>query len=83
MLICKVIGCVVSTAKHEKTIGKKLMIVRELNDMSGKKSMIAVDCVGAGIGDLVLVTPEGGSARMASQCIEGSIDTAIIGIINN
>jgi len=83
MLLCKVIGNVVSTAKDEKMRGKKLMIVQEKHNTGTKKTIIAVDCVDAGIGDVVIVTHEGGSARQASKCPEGAVDAAIIGVVDH
>lgn len=83
MLLCKVIGNVVSTTKDEKLCGKKLMIVQEKHNAATKKSFIAVDCVDAGIGDTVIITHEGGSSRQASKCPEGAVDAAIIGVVDN
>jgi len=82
LLICKVIGQVISTCKDEKMTGKKLMIVQELHNLGTKKSIVAVDCVDAGIGDTVIVTHEGGSSRQASECPEGPVDAAIIGVVD-
>lgn len=82
MLICKVVGSVVSTCKDEKMCGKKLLIVQEKHNAGTKKSIIAVDCVDAGVGDTVIVTHEGGSSRQASKCAEGPVDAAIIGVID-
>ena len=82
MLLCKVIGQVVSTCKQEKLIGKKLMIVQEKQNLGTKKTIVAVDCVNAGIGDTVIVTHEGGSSRHASKCPEGAVDAAIVGVVD-
>lgn len=83
MLLCKVIGCVVSTCKDENLAGKKLMIVQELNNAGTKKSIIAIDCVDAGVGDTVIVTHEGGSSRMAADRLKGPIDAAIVGVVDH
>ena len=82
MLLCKVIGTVVSTCKQDKLNGKKIMIVQEINSRKSKKSILAVDCVDAGIGDTVIVTHEGGSSRMAAHSPEGAVDAAIIGVVD-
>jgi microcompartment protein CcmK/EutM len=82
LLICKVIGQVISTCKDKKVMGKKLMIVQEKHNLGTKKSLIAVDCVDAGVGDTVIVVHEGGSSRMASQCPEGPVDAAIVGVVD-
>jgi Carbon dioxide concentrating mechanism/carboxysome shell protein len=83
MLLCKVIGCVISTCKDENIKGKKLMVVQEECNPGTDKSLIAVDCVDAGIGDTVMVLHEGGSSRMASQCSEGPVDAAIVGVVDH
>jgi len=82
MLICKVLGKVISTCRQEALEGKKLLIVQQKHLEGTKKSLIAVDCVGACTGDTVIVTHEGGSSRMASQCPEGAVDAAITGIVD-
>ncbi len=65
MFICRVVGSVVSLAKHPAYEGYKLLIVRRTSPegklMSG--TMVAVDAVDAGVGDWVLVTSGGGSAE--------------------
>jgi microcompartment protein CcmK/EutM len=82
MLICKVLGNVVSTCKDANTTGKKLMIVQEKQHIGTCKTLIAVDCVNAGISDWVLVVHEGGSSRRASQCEKGAVDAAIVGVMD-
>ncbi|MHC1750103.1 MAG: EutN/CcmL family microcompartment protein [Cellulosilyticaceae bacterium] len=83
MLIGKVKGNIVSTRKHESLVGSKLLIVERLENISEKKEMIvAVDTVGAGVGDVVLVTI-GGSARYSLSNMESPVDAAIIGIIDD
>ncbi len=67
MLICRVVGTVVSTIKDEKLTGRKLLIVREAtveNELVGKP-LAAVDTVDAGVGDLVLIA-QGSSARQTN-----------------
>lgn len=82
MLLCRVIGNVVSTCKDENICGKKIMIVQELHNLGTKKTIMAVDCVDAGIGDTVIVTHEGGSSRKASECLNGAVDAAIVGVVD-
>jgi len=83
MLVCKVIGNVVSTCKDQSISGKKLMVVQEKHNLGTKKTLIAVDCVDAGICDWVVVVHEGGSSRQASACPKGPVDAAIVGVIDN
>ena len=82
MLIGKVVGSVVSTRKNEKLVGSKFMIVeplKELNDKSG--NIIAVDNVGAGIGEIVLIAT-GSAARIGCGMESSPIDAAIVGIVD-
>jgi ethanolamine utilization protein EutN len=82
MLICVVIGQVIATCKQDHLVGKKLMIVQEKHNLGTKKTIIAIDCVHAGIGDTVLVTHEGGSSRQAANCPDGAVDASIVGVVD-
>ncbi len=82
MYIAKVVGTVVSTTKNEGLVGKKLLIIKYLdkNQMLKDDIEVAVDSVGAGFGETVLVT-SGSSAR--NIFAENSpIDRTIVGIID-
>lgn len=80
MIIGKVTGSVVSTRKNENLIGSKFMIVEPVADMGGSK-IVAVDNVGAGIGEKVLVAL-GSAARIGCGKELSPIDAAIVGIID-
>ena len=83
MLIGKVVGSVVSTRKCENLVGNKFMIVDILEHMhSGADQLIAIDKIGAGIGEYVLVA-QGSAARIGSGMPEAPIDAAIVGIIDD
>ena len=82
MLIGKIVGSVVSTRKNEKLIGSKFMIVESLAGTGDGKRIVAVDNVGAGIGELVLVAT-GSAARIGCDQENAPIDAAIVGIIDN
>lgn len=83
MIIGKVIGSVVSTRKSEKLVGSKFMIVEPLNGMeSNEGRFVAVDDVGAGIGEFVLVV-KGSAARIGCNLENSPIDAAIVGIIDD
>lgn len=63
MIIGKVIGSVFSTRKSEKLIGNKFMIVRPEESMKADgNDLVAIDIIGAGIGEKVLVA-EGSAAH--------------------
>ncbi len=82
MLIGKVVGSVVSTRKNEKLVGSKFMIVETAAKMGDVKRIVAVDNVGAGIGELVLVAT-GSAARVGCDHNTAPIDAAIVGIIDS
>ena len=82
MLVGKIIGSVVATRKNEKLVGSKFMIVETLDAMGDTKRMVAVDNVGAGIGEMVLVAT-GSAARIGCDQANAPIDAAIVGIIDS
>ncbi|MDY3928744.1 MAG: EutN/CcmL family microcompartment protein [Clostridia bacterium] len=82
MILAQVKGSVVSTSKNEKLVGYKFMIVQPIeNDKLIDKYFIAVDSVGAGIGEKVLVSV-GSAARLALSNPESPVDAAIVGIVD-
>jgi microcompartment protein CcmK/EutM len=83
MYIAKVIGTVVATKKDAQLVGKKLLIISLFNgkDYSGNKIEVAIDSVGAGIGEEVLAV-RGSSARKILDNADSPIDMAIVGIID-
>jgi ethanolamine utilization protein EutN len=83
MIICNVIGNVWATRKEETLRGLKLMVVRRVDITTNeeKESFVAVDCVGAGVGEPVLVVT-GSSARKAIKNPDSPVDAAIVGIID-
>lgn len=84
MIIGTVIGNVWATRKNEKLNGLKFLVVEPVNIL-GEESLfpfVAVDIIGAGIGDRVIVT-KGSSARASFDIKEIPIDAAIIGIVDN
>ena len=82
MLIGKIVGSVVSTRKNEKLIGSKFMIVETLSGMGETRRIVAVDNVGAGIGEMVLVAT-GSAARIGCDQASAPIDAAVVGIIDS
>ena len=83
-LLAKVIGTVVATQKHRKFEGAKLLLVQPLNlDESARGvALLAVDGVGAGIGERVLVVLEGRAAGDAIGRKGAPVDAAIVGIVD-
>ena len=83
MLAGKVVGSVVSTRKNDKLVGSKFMVVEILDQMRAKdQKVIAVDNIGAGIGEYVLVA-QGSAARIGCGMVEAPVDAAIVGIIDD
>ena len=83
MILGKVIGTVWSTKKDENLIGSKLLIVRQLDlDFIEKSNfLIAVDSVGAGEGEIVLVA-SGSSARQTVITKNKPVDAVIMAIVD-
>jgi microcompartment protein CcmK/EutM len=84
MQICKVVGTVVSTQKNRKLDGAKLLLVQPLA-LDGEPrgvALIAIDSVGAGVGERVLVVIEGKAAGDALGRTRAAVDAAVIGIVD-
>lgn len=84
MRLARIIGTVVATRKDDSLVGYKLMIIRRI-DKDGKfidSEEVAVDYVGAGIGETVLIG-QGSSVRVDKSKKEAVIDMAIIGIVDS
>ena len=81
MLIGKVVGSVVSTRKNDNLVGNKFMIVEPVSNMEKQGRIVAIDDVGAGIGETVLVAT-GSAARIGIEKNTAPIDAAIVGIVD-
>ena len=81
MVIGTVTGSIVSTRKNDKLVGQKLLIVRPMENMEEKGEFVAIDNVGAGIGEMVLVA-RGSAARIGCNLENAPVDAAIVGIID-
>jgi ethanolamine utilization protein EutN len=84
MQIARVVGTVVSTQKHRKFEGAKLLLVQPLNidDTPRGNALLAIDGVGAGVDEKVLVVLEGRAAGEALGKKGAPVDAAIVGIID-
>jgi len=84
MIIGRVVGTVVATSKHELLVGSKILVVQEIRPTGEEiegKFYVAIDTVGAGPNDRVLLTV-GSSAIKAYDNSDAPVDVAIIGIID-
>ena len=89
MFLAKVEGTVVATKKDPSISGRKMLFLRpQLVDEKdptkfrpGANTIVAVDCLGAGIGEMVLFC-QGSSARLAPGMKDAPVDAVIIGIVD-
>lgn len=83
MIVGKVIGSIVSTRKNENLVGNKFMLVEPIEEIGNTTNrIVAVDNIGAGIGELVLVAL-GSAARIGCGMETSPIDAAIVGIVDD
>ena len=84
MYLGRVIGTVVSTSKNEHLVGMKLLVVERLTERLEREGSceIAVDSVGAGTGEIVIVC-KGSSARYVFGRGDAPVDTSIVGIVDS
>ena len=83
MIFARVTGTVVCTLKDEKLIGSKLLLVQPV-DLAGSAKggpLVAVDSVGAGEGELVLIV-QGSSARQTTRTEGRPVDAVIFAIVD-
>jgi ethanolamine utilization protein EutN len=85
MLIARVIGEAIATHKHECYEGLTVLVVQplELDGSPRGVPLVAVDAVGAGTGQLVLVAPEGYCAMSAVNRMQTPMDAAVLGIVDH
>lgn len=89
MFLARVEGAVVATKKDPSMAGRKLLLLRpQLVDdkdpgkfRPGSNTIVAVDSVGAGVGEMVLFC-QGSSARLAPNLKEAPVDAVVIGIVD-
>jgi len=85
MILAKVVGTVVATKKDDTLVGCKLLIVKPLNkgreDVQEDEVMVAVDSVGAGVGELVIVAVGTPAARIMEN-EKAPVDASVIGIVD-
>jgi ethanolamine utilization protein EutN len=85
MLLAKVIGNVVATQKNQRYEGARVMLCRKVTPEGEEmeNTLLALDSVSAGEGDIVLILQEGWGASTASTGKAGAaIDSAIVGVVD-
>jgi len=86
MILARVLGNVVATQKNPRYSDARIMLVQPINPDGTPRgaSMLALDSVDAGEGDIVIVVQEGWSASTASTGEAGAaIDSAIVGVVDS
>jgi ethanolamine utilization protein EutN len=84
MLLARVVGTVVATRKHRTFEGAKLLLVQPLNldDTPRGVAILAIDGVGAGVHEKVLIVLEGRAAGEALGKKAAPVDAAVVGIVD-
>ena len=84
MRLARVVGSVVATRKHPALAGAKLLLTQPVGQ-DGRPAggtQLAIDAVGAGVGELVLLVLEGRAAGAALGRRGAPVDAAIVGIVD-
>jgi ethanolamine utilization protein EutN len=84
MQLARVTGTVVSTQKNQKLEGATLLLVQPLtlDDAPGGSEVLAVDGVGAGVGEKVLIVLEGRAAGAVTGRSGAPVDAAVVAIVD-
>jgi len=85
MILARVLGNVVATQKNARYDNARIMLVQPINPDGSSRgtTMLALDSVDAGEGDIVLVVQEGWAASTAATGEQGAaIDSAIVGVVD-
>jgi microcompartment protein CcmK/EutM len=86
MLLAKVKGNLVSTQKNSNLVGHKLLIVQPIdiqNNYIGKKDIVALDMVDAGIGDTVLLLQEGKSVQQILGNKKSPVHSVVVAVVDS
>ncbi|MDF2772809.1 MAG: ethanolamine utilization protein EutN [Geminicoccaceae bacterium] len=84
MYLARVIGDVVSSHRHERLGHKKLLLVRRLglDDVEEGTEVIALDVIGVGVGEKVLVVQEGNAARTLFNDVRIPVQAVVVGVVD-
>ena len=84
MILARITGSVVSTIHHSIVDGQKLLLAERL-DLTGKPAggyLIAMDAIGAGQGEIVLILDEGSGARQILDDSNAPVRSIVVGIVD-
>ncbi len=84
MFIARVVGDVVATHRHGELVGRKLLLVRRLSTTGDEEGaeLVALDVIGVGVGERVLVVQEGGAARALSKASKIPAQVVVVGVVD-
>ena len=86
MILARVKGNIVSTQKNAQLVGHKLLIVHPIdleNNFIGKKDVVALDFVDAGIGDTVLLVQEGKAVQQILGHRKAPVHSVIVAVVDS
>ena len=86
MILARVKGNIVSTQKNSQLVGHKLLIVHPIdleNNFIGKKDVVALDFVDAGIGDTVLLVQEGKAVQQILGHRKAPVHSVIVAVVDS
>ena len=86
MFLGKIKGNLVATQKNQHLVGHKLQLVKKIDlngNFIGKKDIIAVDLIDAGVGDTVLVAQEGDAVQQILGHDKAPVNTIIIAVVDD
>jgi len=84
MILGRIIGSVVSTIHHPVVEGRKLLVAERL-DSTGRPTggyIIAIDAIGAGQGETVLILDEGNGARQILDDTDAPVRSIVVGVVD-
>jgi microcompartment protein CcmK/EutM len=85
MILARITGNVVSTIHHPIIDGKKMLLAERL-DSTGKPTggyLIAMDAIGAGMGETVIILDEGSGARQILEDENAPVRSIVVGIVDS
>jgi len=85
MILARVKGRITSTIHHSDMAGRKLLVCDKLNDRGEPAGgyVIAVDTIGAGAGEMVIILDEGNGARQILQVDGMPVRSVVVGVVDH
>ncbi|HKQ53919.1 MAG TPA: EutN/CcmL family microcompartment protein [Pyrinomonadaceae bacterium] len=85
MILARVVGNIVATQKNPRYVGARVMLCQQITPEGAETGLtvLALDSVDAGEGDVVLIVQEGwGASTAATKEAGAAIDSAIVGVVD-